>query len=397
MNQSSRRRHHESLLSARLGVPPQLLALHVLDQTDKGTSRHRRPNISRTSHFGHGEGAFQHGTNERNRRRPANHRHIVDLRQIHSCFLDALLRNLNRLLNLIANHVFKLGACDFDGNVFIFELHFHFLDRDGRKVRLDLLARRVNRRLLLHRKLALRVRHSLANALDNHAVEDVVERRSSEVGVASQSNHVVLLILDLHQRHIKGAAAQIEHDQCLVLQVVFHGECNGSRRRLVHQENALGSLVELNGLDRGKALVGVEKRRNRNDDLVDWVTRLLFGESAKVVDEVRSHLLRIDHRLFSLHSELVSSSVLLPFNNSERPIRNETLNNGIIEILRHNTLRLVNRIRFSRNLLLLRRRSHQDRISIRYHGRDVGTSIFIFQYLQIAFGVDAARGRIGCS
>ena len=117
-------------------------------------------------------------------------------------------------------------------------------------------------------------------------------------------------------------------------------------------------LIKLDSLNSSQSLVGIEKRRNRDDDLVDRTARLLFSEFTKVVDDVGSNLLRIDHRFLSLDDEFVPRSVLLSLDNCEWPKRNEILNNRIIEILRHNTLRFVNRVRLPHNLLLLSCRSH---------------------------------------
>ena len=127
--------------------------------------------------------------------------------------------------------------------------------------------------------------------LDEPVDDPLVPVVAAEVGVAVGRLDLEHAVADLQHRHVERAAAEVEHEDRLVLGALVEAVGEGGRGRLVDDAQHLeaGDRARLLG---GRALGVVEVRRDGDDGLGDGVTEVALGVALELHQRAGRDLLR---------------------------------------------------------------------------------------------------------
>ena len=231
--------------------------------------------------------------------RAADEDHVVQVALGDAGVLQRLLERDAAALDEVGRHLLELGPAE-------------RLVEVQRAVGRGRDERQVDLRLLDLAELDLGLLGGLLEALGGHAVvgqvdavgglelldepvdDPLVPVVATERGVAVGRLDLEDAVADLQHRHVERAAAEVEHEDGLVLGLLVEAVGEGRRRRLVDDPQDL-EAGDLPGLLGGRALVVVEVRRHRDDRLGDGVTEVALGVALELLEDAGRDLLRRVH------------------------------------------------------------------------------------------------------
>ena len=226
----------------------------------------------------------------------AHEHHVVDALLARTRVLERLLGRADHTVHQIGRELGELGACEALVEVLGHRVH----RRDERQVDLRLLrGGELGLGLLgllveaLQGHLVLREVHALGLLeLGHQPVDDLlVEVVATQMVVARRGLDLEHAVPDLEHRDVKGAAAEVEHEDGLV--GVLLVEPVGQRGRGGLVDDALDvEAGDLAGVLGGLALVVVEVRRDRDDNAVDGVAQVGLGVGLELLEDHRADLRR---------------------------------------------------------------------------------------------------------
>ena len=232
----------------------------------------------------------------RHARRPADEDHVVEVALADAGVLEGLLERDAAALDEVGRHLLELGPAE-------------RLVEVQRPVGGGRDERQVDLRLLDLAELDLGLLGGLLEALGGHPVrrqvdavgglelldepvdDPLVPVVTAEVGVAVGRLDLEDAVADLQHRHVERAAAEVEHEDRLVLGLLVEAVGEGRRGRLVDDPQHL-QPGDLPGLLGRRALGVVEVRRHRDHGLGDRVAEVALGVALELHQRARRDLLR---------------------------------------------------------------------------------------------------------
>lgn len=228
--------------------------------------------------------------------RAADQNHVVDLGQLDAGVLDDVVERRLAALQEVRGELLELSARELLVQV-------QRALGGGRDVG------QVDVRLGGRRQLDLRLLRGLAETLESHLVlgqvhavtvgellhqvvdDALVPVVTTEVVVTVGGLHLDDAVADLQQRHVEGAATEVEDEDGLVVLVEAVGQ--GGRRRLVDDTQDVQTR-DLTGLLGGLTLGVVEVRRDGDHRVGDLLAEVGLRVALQLLQDEGAHLLRVE-------------------------------------------------------------------------------------------------------
>ena len=143
----------------------------------------------------------------------------------------------------------------------------------------------------------------LGKTLDQPVDQPLVVVLAAQKGVARGGHYLEHAVVDVEQRHVEGAAAQVEHGD-LALHVPAKAIGQGRRGGLVDDADDV-QAGDASGVLGGLALAVVEVGGDRDHRLVDGLAEELLGDGAHLLQDVGGNLGRREELVAQLDADVL--------------------------------------------------------------------------------------------